>query len=355
MEKFKSISEYFSRTLTLVNQMKANGETIRDQQIIEKVLRTFTLQFEYIVKSIEEPRDLSTTSVDELMGSLQKREKGKRDKSFGQKCSNVQAKIASSSSIGDEADKALLFMCDIAVENQKNVWYLDTGCSNHMCGVKELFSKLDGCFRSEVKFRNNSEVPIMGKGTISIKAKDGCPTKGLEQLKTPVEVWSDQTPSVNHLRVFGCIAYVRVPDELRKKLDDKSEKCIFLDYSDVTKGQESVSGETSSEEASQDEGWIQAMDDEIHVIEKNDTWELTPLPEGKKSIGVKSVYKMTYKPNGDIDMLEAHLLVKGYNQKLEIDYFELKGGGRYIKWMSSHHSSVEYLTKKCTWINGGPC
>jgi hypothetical protein len=31
------------------------------------------------------------------------------------------------------------------------------------------------------------------------------------------------------------------------------------------------------------------MDEEIHVIEKNDTWKLTNLP---KTIGVKWVYKM---------------------------------------------------------------
>jgi len=29
------------------------------------------------------------------------------------------------------------------------------------------------------------------------------------------------------------------------------------------------------------------MDEEIHVIEKNDTWKLTNLLESKKAIGVK--------------------------------------------------------------------
>ncbi|KAI6685606.1 hypothetical protein NL676_031519 [Syzygium grande] len=65
------------------------------------------------------------------------------------------------------------------------------------------------------------------------------------------------------------------------------------------------------------------MDDEIYAIEKNDTWELTSLPEGKKSIGMKWVYKTKYKPNGDIDWLKAHLVVKGYKQKPGIDYFEV--------------------------------
>ena len=36
--------------------------------------------------------------------------------------------------------------------------------------------------------------------------------------------------------MFGCIAYPHVPDELRKKLNNKAEKCIFIGYSLDTKG-----------------------------------------------------------------------------------------------------------------------
>jgi hypothetical protein len=43
------------------------------------------------------------------------------------------------------------------------------------------------------------------------------------------------------------------------------------------------------EEATKEEAWINAMDEEIEFIEKNDTWDLVDLPEGKKSIGVKWV------------------------------------------------------------------
>ena len=36
--------------------------------------------------------------------------------------------------------------------------------------------------------------------------------------------------------MFGCIACVHVPDELRTKLDPKAEKCIFIGYSLEQKG-----------------------------------------------------------------------------------------------------------------------
>ena len=36
---------------------------------------------------------------------------------------------------------------------------------------------------------------------------------------------------LSHLQVFGCLAYVHVPDELRLKIDPKAKKCVFIGYS----------------------------------------------------------------------------------------------------------------------------
>ena len=49
-------------------------------------------------------------------------------------------------------------------------------------------------------------------------------------LKVAQEVWTGKTPHYAHLRVFGCEAYVHIPKTLRKKLDYKCRKCIFLGY-----------------------------------------------------------------------------------------------------------------------------
>ena len=49
-------------------------------------------------------------------------------------------------------------------------------------------------------------------------------------LKVAQELWTGKTPHYAHLRVFGCEAYVHVPKTLRKKLDYKCRKCIFLGY-----------------------------------------------------------------------------------------------------------------------------
>ena len=60
-------------------------------------------------------------------------------------------------------------------------------------------------------------------------------TKALEN-KTPLEAWNGTKPSMNHLKVFGCVCYVHILDEKRKKWDDKSKKTIFVGYSSQTKG-----------------------------------------------------------------------------------------------------------------------
>ena len=43
-------------------------------------------------------------------------------------------------------------------------------------------------------------------------------------------------PSVDHFRVFGCIAHVHVLEERRTKLDNRSITCVLLGVSEELKG-----------------------------------------------------------------------------------------------------------------------
>ena len=61
------------------------------------------------------------------------------------------------------------------------------------------------------------------------------PTAAVHDM-TPEEKYCGRKPDLAHLKVFGCIAYVHVPDELRTKLDPKAEKCVFIGYSLEQKG-----------------------------------------------------------------------------------------------------------------------
>lgn len=53
--------------------------------------------------------------------------------------------------------------------------------------------------------------------------------------KIPYEVENGVKPNVNYLRVFGCIAFALIPSHKHQKLNDKLEKCIFVEYCSVSK------------------------------------------------------------------------------------------------------------------------
>ena len=72
--------------------------------------------------------------------------------------------------------------------------------------------------------------------------------------------------------------------------------------------------------AFKDPNWTQAIKDEMSALQKNDTWQLVSLPDGKKTVGCKWVFTIKYKADGSIDRYKARLVAKGYTQTYGIDY-----------------------------------
>lgn len=46
--------------------------------------------------------------------------------------------------------------------------------------------------------------------------------------------------------------------------------------------------------------WVNAMQEELEDIKRNKTWELTALPQNKKAISVRCVFKIKMKPYGSV-------------------------------------------------------
>ncbi|XP_020225135.1 uncharacterized protein LOC109807021 [Cajanus cajan] len=212
MKEGESVTDYCSRTMGIANNMRFHGEKMNDIAIVEKILRSLTPKFEYVVCSIEESNDIDDLSLDELQSSLlvheqkmnkistmeeqalkastntpsynsrgRDRDRGRgrgrggrgnrdfsknsrgnndqfqgndrrrdHDKSkiecfrchkFGHYASecytrlpNLKEKGESSNFIEEKEVETLLMAVEDAKDSEAEIWYVDTGYSNHMSG-----------------------------------------------------------------------------------------------------------------------------------------------------------------------------------------------------------------------------
>ncbi|XP_074378708.1 uncharacterized protein LOC141720258 [Apium graveolens] len=495
--------------------MKRNGESLDDVRVMENLLRSLTRKFDYVVTSIEESKDLSMISIDELVGSLRayeqrmtqyddvshlekalqsklsfgdssgssssargrggfrgsyrgERGRGKQSFNRGQNSEGYQPSGRGQNFRGrgrgryqqraakedKDVGTAMFLTYKGDQESKKNVWYLDSGASNHMTGHKELFTKIDDTISGEVTFGDSSKIPKCLKSVIKnnswlwhlryghlvfsglkllskTKMVDGMPeinepenlcevcVKGKQHRQSfPVgKSWRARRPlEIVHTDIVGLFDisslggnryYLTFIDDFSRKswvyiIKEKSEALdkfqefkalaekqsghylkvlrsdrggewsederkvaglFFIGDDDAGTNQNieddddqtpppspnqqtpgstpSTGGSSSSggaprkmrsldniyeattpvqtsfdyslfflmaecdpvtfEEASEESKWNKAMDEEIGAIKKNDTWELTDLPEGYKAIGIKWVYKTKTKQDGEVE------------------------------------------------------
>ena len=70
MKDAEKVDEYFTRVLAITNQMRSNGEEMPDVKVVEKILRTLSERFMYVVVSIEESKEIENITLEELQSSL---------------------------------------------------------------------------------------------------------------------------------------------------------------------------------------------------------------------------------------------------------------------------------------------
>ena len=70
MKDGETVNSYFARTLKIAKNMKACGESMLENVITAKILRSMIPKFNYVVCSIEESNNLDTMTIDELQSSL---------------------------------------------------------------------------------------------------------------------------------------------------------------------------------------------------------------------------------------------------------------------------------------------
>lgn len=62
----------------------------------------------------------------------------------------------------------LMSYVDLCEAKRQDAWFLDSGCSNHMCGDRTMFNELDEKFRHSVKLGNNTKMDVIGKGSVKL-------------------------------------------------------------------------------------------------------------------------------------------------------------------------------------------
>ncbi|XP_060959353.1 uncharacterized protein LOC133030579 [Cannabis sativa] len=209
MKDNETAKDYYSRIKEIVNQMGAYGEIISDKNIVQKILISCTEKYDSIVSMIEETKDLETLSPTELMGSLEayesRRERHKESeaenafqskinpkshlekdcwfkgkpqcqncKKFGHTEKTCRLKKSHQANLSEETkdENNLFYVCQAAIEEGKDTWYLDSGCSNHMTKNEGIFCSLDRS-KTKVKIGNGDFMEAVGKGTIAIDTKKG--------------------------------------------------------------------------------------------------------------------------------------------------------------------------------------
>ncbi|KAK3022536.1 hypothetical protein RJ639_047474 [Escallonia herrerae] len=411
----ESVSEYFSRATAIANKMRIHGEKLEDVTIVEKILRLMTSKFNFVICFIKESKDIDTLSIDELQSSLLVHEQKITQQDKEEQALQAAAATTTTTNPRGAASQGNWNICDgpnstghkPSIHFGKRKGYCPNQGNSHSISNVLFVPDLKTNLLSAGQFQENG---------YEISIKDGVCQIQDEKL--------------------GLIAQVkmtanRIPDEKRKKLDDKREKCIFLGVSDQSKAYKlynpstkkivisrdvvfyedqtwpwnengvkqhvpsiglakddeetqmeneqepavtpNISQDTQSmpidvaddaqrshrarrrptwmldyevtgidqsedplthfalfldcdpttfEEAVKESKWRNAMDDEIAAIKRNNTWELTNLPEGHKTIGVKWVYKTKLLENGKVEKYKARLVAKGYKQEFGVNYKE---------------------------------
>jgi len=89
MEDNESITDFFTKVTKLVNQIKVCGEVLTSRSVVGKILRSLAPKFDHVVVAIEESKDLSKLTKEELQGTLESHEQRMAERAAGKSKSDM--------------------------------------------------------------------------------------------------------------------------------------------------------------------------------------------------------------------------------------------------------------------------
>ncbi|GJY19639.1 retrovirus-related pol polyprotein from transposon TNT 1-94 [Tanacetum coccineum] len=371
----------FARFNTIITSLKALDEGYSSKNYVRKFLRALHPKWRAKVMAIEESKDLTSLSLDELIGNLKKCDEKSTPWRTIEFCRRLLEQQDE-----EDAEKVKKKRINKQIEISYDV--------------------------AEKKYRKeNLNLKILLHLDIQVKSLG----------KTPYELLRGRKPTLDYFRVFGSKCFILNTKDYLTKFDPKSYEGVFLGYSQNSKAYiilnkhtrkveeslnvtfdetpppsktsplvdddldeeeaikvtekknlendivdetleideivnikesrnhplENVIGNLNQRtlrsqaqnqsnffcfistiepknvnEALGDESWIVAMQEELNQFVANDVWELVPQPRNMTIIGTKWVFRNKLDENGIVSRNKARLVAQGYNQQEGIDYDE---------------------------------
>ncbi|GAA0169216.1 hypothetical protein LIER_40722 [Lithospermum erythrorhizon] len=138
MKESEIVKEYTDKLLRIANKVRLLGSDFSDSRIVQKVLVTLPKRYDATISSFKNTKDMSKVILAELQNALQVQEQRR--------------------------------MLRNEVTTAQVIWLVDSGCTNHLTGDKELFRELDKSQVSKVRIGNGEHIDVKGNGVVAIES-----------------------------------------------------------------------------------------------------------------------------------------------------------------------------------------
>ena len=183
------------------------------------------------------------------------------------------------------------------------------------------------------------------------------PTKALE--KTPHELFVGKIASLSHIRIWGCIAHVLIPDLSRDKLLSKTKGCVMLGYPQRSRGYRLFDPESQVILESRNVKFLE----DLFEIEGNDDFQKEVLEEQRdtESIIMKAIDPTPLRRSTRIskghDMSDYYLYNSENYEKVKVIQ-DLRDPATYSQaledtdsnnWISAMNEELDSMQKNGVW------
>ncbi|KAL1294566.1 hypothetical protein AAHE18_19G149300 [Arachis hypogaea] len=293
IKEIESISDYFTKLLTVLYQMKRFGEKLEDIRVVEKILYSLNSKFYHVVVAIEESKDLDTMSIHQLNDKQERVEhvlrakllwnargeanerrgrgygREREEKNYSQEKRNqnfsrgrgrgriIDKRHIECYSCGknghyswecqtskelenklvvhsEDVEEPTLFLTLKEDQNSKDsTWYLDNGASNHMTGDRSKFVALATNVKGHMRFGDKSKSCIEDPPWIWHMRYGHLNFDGIKELGTKKMV--KKIPTIDHPHQFceACLLGKHSRKSFPKQSKSRATKPLQLIHADV--------------------------------------------------------------------------------------------------------------------------